>query len=120
MVSTCLVIELSDWLKCLVSFIVDLFEHHKARTISQSFVFAQFSLSDKVRCLICSDHPNRFNDKSLETIANCWPNLRRLSVGGPGITTTGLIHVGKASFDWSTPEGERHRSTKENYERQLC
>ena len=28
-------------------------------------------------------------------ISNCWPNLRQLSVGGPGITSTGLIYIGE-------------------------
>ena len=42
-----------------------------------------------------SDHPGRFNDKSLETIANCWPNMRHLSVGGPSLSSAGLIHIGK-------------------------
>jgi len=42
-----------------------------------------------------SDHPGRFNDKSLETIANCWPNMRYLSVGGPSLSSAGLIHIGK-------------------------
>ncbi|XP_068745491.1 uncharacterized protein [Montipora capricornis] len=40
-------------------------------------------------------HSGRFNDRSLEMISNCWPNLRQLSVGGPGITSAGLIHIAK-------------------------
>ena len=31
----------------------------------------------------------------METIANCWPNMRHLSVGGPSLSSAGLTYIGK-------------------------
>ncbi|EDO42697.1 predicted protein [Nematostella vectensis] len=41
------------------------------------------------------DHPYRFNDKSCEAIASHWPGLRSLTLGGPGISLTGLLHIAR-------------------------
>ena len=58
-------------------------------------VLINFSCNQHRFVLSISDHPGRFNDKSLEMIANCWPNMRCLSIGGPSLSSAGLIHIGK-------------------------
>jgi len=67
-----------------------------------------------------SDHPNRFNDKSCETIANCWPGLRKLTIGGTGITTTGLVNIAKGCLRLQELELDRSHYVTEETASSMC
>lgn len=70
--------------------------------------------------LLSSEHPKRFNDKSCETIANCWPALTKLSIGGTGITTTGLLHIAKGCLRLQELELDRTHHVTEETAYALC
>ncbi|KAM6949147.1 F-box only protein 41-like [Aplochiton taeniatus] len=64
--------------------------------------------------------PTRFSNRCLQTIGRCWPHLHRLSVGGAGCGTQGLVAVVRSCVDLQVLELERIADLGQEVAVELC